>query len=733
VLNLMFVKGQPALNNGFHLEHDLWDFKKDCPKMGKEHANAWADLAKEMLGMHNNDGGILIFGMSDSYTFVGARNRLDSKQLNDGLRRYLSDRLWVDFHREFIREDQSYLGIALVPPRGATFERFTAAAPAVNGKVVFVAGWSAIRRKDSTYLLTPQETDELDRSRPIPIVGRQYQIDEPYYRILQPDYLTFVTREEPCAAIQAGIADERVAVVSIVGIGGIGKTALATWAVLKAYHEKRFQFIASITAKDRELTEGGIRAVRPGLTSFEALLNNTLDIIGFPELKALEDVVEKERQLRELLRETKGLLYVDNVETVDDARILNFLNNLPLGIKAIVTSRRASVRRLIVPVDLHGLSDNETSSFIASLAERPPFAYATQLNAAERLRIGKACDNIPLAIRWVLSRSRHAAEAISNADSLGMSSKHGEVLLEFSFRRVFEGMLPAEQRTLEVLSLFQKALSTEALLVGSGLAQTVLDDALETLSQDALIERAFNPETNDYVFSLNAIPRSFVQSEFSKKGSLSNSIRAKLTKWYEATDISDDDTRLTVRDLRQGRLSPELALLDLAKAADRTGDTQSARGLYEQALIRVPNSWRAAWEYAEFFRHRLHDRTGALRLYERAAANAPRRGADKAVIFREYGILLRESGDYNATDSAIEKFEIALTETPNDPITIWALSSMLERKGHYAKIIRLLEPLKNHSNPKSREKCHPLLLKAYEHTGDILGAAELRLLAQAAE
>jgi tetratricopeptide (TPR) repeat protein len=282
-------------------------------------------------------------------------------------------------------------------------------------------------------------------------------------------------------------------------------------------------------------------------------------------------------------------------------------------------------------------------------------------------RIGQACDRIPLAIRWILSRSRNAAEAIAQAESLTIARQHGEELLEFSFRRVFDGMSGAERSILEVLSLFQKPLPTEALIVGSTLSQVALDDGLETLVQDSLVQRQFDPDSNDYVFSLNPIPRSFVLSELVKRQKVADSIRKRLTDWYEARDIIDQDMRLVVRELRQGRVSPELALLDLAKAAERNNDLENAARLYDQALGRVPNSWRAARQYAEFKRHKLHDRTGALRLYERAAENAPRRGPDRAIIYREYGFLLRDSGEANATDLAIEKFDVALKENPNDP------------------------------------------------------------------
>ena len=396
------------------------------------------------------------------------------------------------------------------------------------------------------------------------------------------------------------------------------------------------------------------------------------------------------------------------------------------GVKAVVTSRRTKVRNLVRPVDVGGLDDDETIKYVDTLEHYPGLEFAKRLTASERLSVGDSCDRIALALRWILSRSQSATEAMANAAKLREGGRSGDELLEYSFRRVFDGMSSQERRVLQVLCLFQRPLASEALVLGSTLSQGEVDTAVDCLVEDALVQRQFDPDTNDYMFFLRPIPSAFVQAQMAKHPGVADGIRRRLTDWYEAKDILDNERRLMVRELRQGRGSPELVLLDLAKASLRQGDYDAAEKQFEQSLARVPTSWRAAHEFAEFKRHSRHDRTGALKLYERAAAHSPRRGPDRARIFREFGLLLRDSGEPNATDQAIEKFEVALKETPNDPVAIYGLAQMLELKGHYDRMIELLEPLKAHPNPVTRERCLPKLLKAYEQRSELLKAAELR-------
>jgi tetratricopeptide (TPR) repeat protein len=721
---LLGTGNPPRLARGAGTESELWDYKADVPS----DEVGWARIAKHVLAFHNKRGGALIFGIRDGdLQFTGATRSVDSKSFNDKIRKYVGDQIWVDFHREWIQKDQRYLGLAIIPPRGPMLAHFRADAPSKNDRRDFKKGESAIREGDSSIVLSHDAAVTRHASVASgPIAGTPYTIDVPFFRVLALETHEFIRRDELANQIARALRDPRTSVTSLIGIGGSGKTTLATWAVHRAYEKKAFDFIVSLTAKDRELGTLGIQSLTSTTTSFEVLLDTVLDVLGFQEVQEAP-IEEREREVRDLLKDSSGLLYVDNLETVDDPRVISFLDDLPVGVRAIVTSRRATVRVAVRPIDIGPLSVKEARALVASLGHEPGTGYVADLSEAEMDRVAEACDRLPLAIRWILTRGGNATEALHRAEGLraARGADAGQ-LLEFVFRRVFDGMTPVERAVMQTLSIFSDGSPMETLVAGTGHDAHAIVDALADLARDALAQRLFDAARNDYIYALAPLTRSFVLAELRRDNKAEQRIRQRLSNWYEAIDVKRPEDRAVARELRQGRGSSEDALVDLAQSAEKNGDYKSAQEMYEQALSRNPKGWLAARRLAEFERHINNNRTRAMELYERAAANAPARGADRALIFREWGMLLRDSGMPDAISQAIEKFELARQETPNDPKLLHALAALYDRRGVYRKVIELLEPLGSHPSPKTRAMSLRLLVRAYDETGAMLEAAEAR-------
>lgn len=728
-VRLLFERGTPVLRLGRSKETDLWDFKSDTPDSTRDAntENGWAHVAADVLAFHNHRGGLLIFGIDDkTYKFVGATRALDSKRFNDRLRRYTGDLLWVDFHREHIQDDQRYLGVALIPPRGPVLARFKADAPLVGGRRLFVRNGSALRQGDSTHVLDVAGADQADHDLSVPSYGERYAVDRPYFRVLAPEYSHFLPRDALARDVGESLRGTRVAVTSLIGAGGMGKTALATWTANRCYDDAAFDFIVSTTAKDRELSGSGILGLKASLTSYEDLLDQILDVLGEPEGRA-DDLATTERNVRDLIGGTKGLLYVDNLETVDDSRLIGFLDNLPDAVTALVTSRRNSVRVASRPVEIPPLTDSEVVAYVELLAHESALSHLGGMRPAEALKFGRAWDGIPLALRWAAARTKSVPELLSQAEVPISQRMYGDQLLEFSFRRIFDRLSPAEKAVLEALSIIDLPLPAEALVAASGQTGVVALDAAAEMLDDGIVHRVFDSDRNDYCFTVLPITRAFTRADLRRRPGVSSATQRRLSNWYEASDVKSADERLVVREIRSGRNADDGPLVDLATGAVRRGDLDAAERLYAQALTRNPRSWRAAREAAEFWRHSRQDSVEALRLYEMAGANAPKQGADRALIFREWGILLRDSGVPDAAVRAEERLLIAFAENSTDAVTRHVLASCYDKRGAYRKVIELLEPVADTSDSKTRAKTLPYLLRAYEMTSELVKAAELRV------
>jgi len=466
-----------------------------------------------------------------------------------------------------------------------------------------------------------------------------------------------------------------------------------------------------VSAKDRSLSERGITADKPTLSSFDDLLDQLADTLGFSELRTL-DSAAKEQEILDLLKDTKALIYVDNLETVvDDLRLIHFLENLPKPVKTITTSRIAVIKTAAFPIVVGSLTESEAIKLFDEQAKRKDKNELRAATPAEKQRIVAACAYVPLAIEWLVGQARDIPAAVATAEAFSQTGKKGEELLEFCFRRVHSNLPGAEKSILAALCLDERPMELLALTAASELEIEVVESALETLMDNSLVERQWDARTNDYKYKVVTLTRRFGYREVHKVAGAEAQMRQRLSHWYEARDVPEAH-REYIRASRSGDGAPEIEFVDLAILRRKNHQRAEAEELYLRALARNPNSWRARREYAEFLRE--DRKTGeALEQYEIAAKCAPQRGNDRALIFREYGMLLRASGRDDAHRAAIEQFEIARRATPNDPLLLHALANSYCKTLQYKKARPILENLIEGGSHDTRHRSYPLLEECY--------------------
>lgn len=723
IMASMFTKNFQSVELNFKTETELWDYKRICPNATSP-ALEWAEISKDVLAFHNTGkGGILIFGIDDKdYRILGLSTleAIDSKIFNDKIRKYVGDKIWVDFYLEENSDKSIALGFAIIPPLSdhSAIKRFLKNGPEKHRKCLFLENGSAIRKHDSSITLSPLETNELILDRPT-INYKEYEVDEPCYRLLSADYHEFILRQHYCQEVIQGLHHNRSTSVCLIGIGGVGKTALATWAVKTAYKNEEYDYIVSISAKDRELTPSGIQSISQKLTSLSDLLDAILEVVGFPEAKN-QELCDKLQTVTDLIKGEKVLLFIDNLETTIDKDIIQFINNLPEPVKAIVTSRRNVITVSAYPIEVGPLENEEIISYISSLATLPKFAYCKALSNSEKEQIGNVFNGIPLAIKWILSKSTTAEELLSKAQSINTTGMQNEELLEFSFRRVFDDMSSTEKMVMQVLAVISD-LPIEAIIQGCGLRSKSSDvvDALEALVADTLIIRYYDAPARSDKFRLLSLTQKFMLNNCIRANE-EQTIHKRLSFWYNAGDVSDPEEKDLISAMRQGGQNMGTTLVSFAESAAQKGDLGTAVKFFEAAVSRDPQNWKVYWRYGEYFRHYEESVSQAISMYESALKFSQKEEitSEIAIMNREFGFIYGHSGRPDAIQRAIEHFTIAYKNMPHDPICAKGLASLYERKGYTTQIVKVLEPFKSSTNEKTKKTLLPMLLKAYQAQPD---------------
>ncbi|MQS12974.1 tetratricopeptide repeat protein [Streptomyces kaniharaensis] len=180
---------------------------------------------------------------------------------------------------------------------------------------------------------------------------------------------------------------------SIIGTGGVGKTALAAhWSHQVAARFPDGQLFADLRGYDEEEEPR-----RPA-----GVLDRFLRALGVPGPQIPADPTERTALFRSVLYDRRVLIVLDNARSFEQIRPL-----LPgsSGCCVLVTSRDSLSSRLagdyaLVPLHLASLGRDESIALLSRVAGADRFA-ADPVGAA---RLSELCDRLPLALRIAAAR-----------------------------------------------------------------------------------------------------------------------------------------------------------------------------------------------------------------------------------------------------------------------------------------------------------------------------------------
>ena len=340
-----------------------------------------------------------------------------------------------------------------------------------------------------------------------------------------PSRTDFIGRAAEKARVYEALRS-RPYLASIDGIGGIGKTVLA----LEVAHEclraskgegptdgiPTFSGFIWTTAKDRELTLNG-------------LLDAVARTLEYPGI-AQQPIEDKRAAVRRLLQEKPYLLIVDNLETITDEGVRDFLLDLPEPSKALITTREQKLRH-VWAISLKGLTEPEALAVIRNEGRRLGLASLEHAEGPLLSHLYQATGGAPLAIKWAVGQIKQKGQSLDTVLE-ALHEARGSIF-DTIFARSW-GLLSASARqVLVVMPVFATSASRAGIEAASDVHHYDLDEALGQLVEMSLVDTTDELDLARRRYSIHPLTRAFADSKLQQAPETHQAAQRRLADFFQ--------------------------------------------------------------------------------------------------------------------------------------------------------------------------------------------------------
>ncbi|MCB0211089.1 MAG: hypothetical protein KDJ52_17250 [Anaerolineae bacterium] len=336
---------------------------------------------------------------------------------------------------------------------------------------------------------------ELEKRLSLPPAARLFGIEQPLKRLLS--RLTSTTPSW---------------LLSIEGLGGIGKTALANSLIRQMALSDRFPAVAWVSAKQHEFLPDFERAqLETPALSQAALIDHLLDQIA-PGQKFTQSPAQKHALLSQQLKQTPHLVVIDNLETVADYQtLLPLLRDLANPSIFLLTSRHSLQSQPdVYCCTLNELTPGDALDFMRHEATTRGLPLLAQAAESELQRIYDIVGGNPLAIKLVVGQLSILPLSIVLDNLKQVRGKRADALYSFIYWQTWQLLKPVSRQALLVMPLAQNP-TLEQLLTLSQLDIADLSEAMEQLANLSLVQVGGNLEIRRY--TIHRLTETFLLNE----------------------------------------------------------------------------------------------------------------------------------------------------------------------------------------------------------------------------
>ncbi|MCK6640512.1 MAG: NB-ARC domain-containing protein [Bacteroidia bacterium] len=518
----------------------------------------------------------------------------------------------------------------------------------------------------------------------------------------------FVGRDEDIKEIIKLLQHEKFSVVTITGAGGVGKTSLALKVIQEMTQRpksSKYDAIIWLSAKENKLSPFGIEDIEPTFRSFEDILDTIIEVLGFGmEINSEENSIESKETLANTLFELSKsiLIIVDNLETVTDQRIINFIIEAPSKIKFLITSRKG-LGQVERRYELKQLKEKEAIYLFRQLAKDKQLQSLVKIDDNTIRRYVNKVSNYPLAIKWVIGQVARGRDINKIIDSIDDAS--GDIS-KFCFEQIFGMLNSNSKQILFALCCFDEPPTPSVLSYVVDVGGQEFDDSIEELILVSLIiPEQFKNEVNEIGsrYAILPLTRGYIRQQLNMNDSLRNRIQLRIGEvegTINATEQAKRAYRFSLQNLGATTEQEKIAAIFI-----QTAFQKYQASLYDEAIDNYKKAINVAPKFSSIYRNwgvmEAQERHSyeAEQLFQKASELNP----TDPQIWLAWGNSKRRIGKMMEAD---EKYRKAYELSPADPIILNAYGQTRGRLFDFETSLRLLTDALNSKiihTPKKHE------------------------------